>query len=146
MKGIFIRYYMKLLKLALLCICIIACNAFAAEDYYHFDNTADKKRFELLTSQMRCLVCQNETLAASSAPLAADLRKQIFDKIAHGKTDLEIIDYLTSRYGTFILYNPPLNSETWILWFAPGLLLSGSFFYLLYYLRKNRVRQNAVNL
>jgi cytochrome c-type biogenesis protein CcmH len=133
-------------NLLMLILFLFSVGVFAAEDFYHFDNSTDKKRFDVLTSQMRCLVCQNETLAASSAPLAADLRKQIFDKITHGKTDLEIIDYLTSRYGTFILYNPPLNSETWILWFAPGLLLAGGLAYLLYYLRKNQVSQNAVNL
>ncbi|MES2219153.1 MAG: cytochrome c-type biogenesis protein [Pseudomonadota bacterium] len=119
-------------------------NVYAAQDVYQFATSEQSQRFEQLTSQLRCLVCQNQTLAESNAPLANDLRKQIFEKISHGQTDIEILDYLVTRYGNFILYNPPLNSETWLLWFAPALLLLGGLFYLLYYLRKNRERSNAI--
>ncbi len=119
-------------------------NVYAAQDVYQFATPEQSQRFEQLTSQLRCLVCQNQTLAESNAPLANDLRKQIFEKISHGQTDIEILDYLVTRYGNFILYNPPLNSETWLLWFAPALLLLGGLFYLLYYLRKNRERSNAI--
>ena len=120
-------------------------QGFAAQDYYQFADASQAQRFAQLTEQLRCLVCQNQTLAESNAALATDLRKQIYEKISHGQTDIEILDYLVTRYGNFILYNPPLNSETWLLWFTPVLVLLLSFFYLLYYLSKNRKRAHVLN-
>jgi cytochrome c-type biogenesis protein CcmH len=119
--------------------------AFAAQDYYQFADASQAKRFHQLTSQLRCLVCQNQTIAESNSALASDLRNQIYGKISHGQTDIEILDYLVTRYGHYILYNPPLNSETWSLWFTPVLALLLSFAYLLYYLSVNRKRDHAVD-
>jgi cytochrome c-type biogenesis protein CcmH len=99
----------------------------------------------LPTRVKRCLVCQNQTIAESNAGLARDLRKQIYEKITHGQTDIEILDYLVTRYGSYILYSPPLNSETWLLWFMPGMVLLFGFLYLLYYLAKNRKREHVLD-
>lgn len=83
----------------------------------------DEERFHTLTAELRCLVCQNQSLFDSDAPLAKQLKQQIQQQIAAGKTDEEIIQYLTTRFGDFILYNPPVNSNTWALWFMPLLFL-----------------------
>lgn len=80
-------------------------------------------RMKALTEQLRCLVCQNETLADSRADLAEDLRREIRKEIKAGKTDPEIIAFLTQRYGDFILYNPPVKRTTYLLWFGPFVLL-----------------------
>ena len=80
-------------------------------------------RLRNLESELRCLVCQNQTLADSDASLAGDLRREVRALAVAGKSDGEIKDYLVARYGDFILYNPPVKSSTWLLWFGPLLLL-----------------------
>lgn len=111
---------------------------FALQDFYSFEDLSQKKRFDQLTTNLRCLVCQNQNLAESNAPLAIDLRNQIYLKINEGMADKEIINYLVERYGNFILYRPPLNMLTFGLWFGPILLLITSVFYLFYYIYKQR--------
>lgn len=90
---------------------------------YPFNNIEDEARFINLTEKLRCLVCQNQTILDSDATLAKDLRAKVYEQILAGKTDDDIIHYLTTRYGDFILYQPPMNKNTSILWFAPVLLL-----------------------
>src|SRR5947207_328544 len=97
-------------------ILLLTAPAFAA-DIYPFSNYQEQKRFELLTTELRCLVCQNQNLAESNAGLAADLREIIYKKIKQGRSDKEIIQYLVERYGNFILYRPPLTLATLGLWF-----------------------------
>jgi cytochrome c-type biogenesis protein CcmH len=93
-------------------------------------------RMVRITSELRCLVCQNQTIADSHAELAVDLRKQVMEQIKDGKSDQQIIDYMTARYGDFVLYRPPLKTSTAILWFGPGLLLVASLFVLFLVLRR----------
>jgi len=90
-----------------------------------FKNHAQELRFQHLTHQLRCPMCQNETLADSNAPIARDLRNQIFRMMQAGKSDDEIKQYLVARYSDFVLYDPPLTSSTWLLWFGPLLILLG---------------------
>jgi cytochrome c-type biogenesis protein CcmH len=86
------------------------------------------KREHDLAMKLRCLVCQNQTIADSNAELAVDLRRQVREQLAAGKSDTQIIDFMTSRYGDFVLYSPPLKGTTWLLWFGPfALLLIGAF-------------------
>lgn len=80
-------------------------------------------RLKAMSQELRCLVCQNSTLADSDAPLAEDLRKEIRGQMRAGKTDAQITDYLVTRYGDFVRYRPPVNSNTALLWFGPFLLL-----------------------
>ena len=94
------------------------------------DNRELEKRVMALSRQLRCLVCQNETLADSQAELAADLREQIREQMKAGRTDKEIVAFLTDRYGDFVLYRPPLKPRTYVLWFGPFLLLGGGLFAL----------------
>ena len=111
--------------------------AFAKEAQPNED-PAIEQRMKTLTEQLRCLVCQNETLADSRADLAEDLRKQIREQIKAGKSDKEIIAFLTERYGDFVLYNPPVKKTTYLLWFGPFVLLIAGTGVLYRYLRARR--------
>jgi cytochrome c-type biogenesis protein CcmH len=95
-----------------------------------------EQRMKNLTQQLRCLVCQNETLADSQAELAEDLRREIRAQMKAGKTDQEILAYLTQRYGDFVLYKPPVKSTTYLLWFGPFVLLILGVLLLYQYLRR----------
>ena len=101
---------------ALLCTVLMA-TAHAADH-------EEAARARALAEELRCLVCQNQTIADSHAPLAVDLRKQIDRQIADGKSDREIVSYMTDRYGEFIVYRPPFNATTFLLWCGPFLLLA----------------------
>jgi cytochrome c-type biogenesis protein CcmH len=93
-------------------------------------------RVMALASELRCLVCQNETIAASHADLAVDLRNQVREMLKRGASDAEVMDYMTARYGDFVLYRPPLKSTTAFLWFGPALLLVGGLGTLWWVLRR----------
>src|SRR6266498_4056632 len=95
-------------------------------------------RMKNLTEQLRCLVCQNETLADSRADLAEDLRKEIREQMKQGKSDQEIIAFLTQRYGDFVLYNPPVKATTYLLWFGPFVLLILGTVVLFRFLKRRR--------
>jgi cytochrome c-type biogenesis protein CcmH len=97
----------------------------SAVDPLPFKDRAQEVRFQQLTQQLRCLVCQNQDLADSDAELAKDLRKQVFDMMQSGKSDNEIKQYLVARYNDFVLYDPPLKPGTWLLWFSPFALVIG---------------------
>jgi cytochrome c-type biogenesis protein CcmH len=87
---------------------------------------AIEARLIVISEELRCLVCQNESLAGSRAELANDLREEVRKLIQEGKTDTEIKEYLVARYGDFVLYRPPVKPTTWLLWFGPFVLLAGS--------------------
>ncbi len=89
------------------------------------DDPAVEERLKHLAVELRCLVCQNQTLADSNAPLAEDLRREVREMIVKNMSDKEIIDFLVSRYGDFVLYRPPLKSTTTLLWVGPFVLLVG---------------------
>ena len=93
-------------------------------------------RMLAISEELRCLVCQNETLAASHAELAEDLRREVRTLIKQGKTDAEIMDFLVARYGDFVRYRPAMKPTTWLLWFGPFLLLGGAVIGLVMYLRR----------
>ena len=95
----------------------------AAQNLYPFHNATQAKRFKGLTGELRCLVCQNETIAASEAPLAADLRQKVYQQILAGKTDQDILNYMKARYGQFVVFKPAVEPATYVLWYAPIVLL-----------------------
>ena len=97
-----------------------------------------EKRMLRLTEELRCLVCQNQTLADSHADLAIDLKNQVREKLASGMSEQEVIDYMVQRYGDFVLYRPRLFAATWLLWFGPLLLLVLGFGFLIWKLAKHR--------
>lgn len=89
-----------------------------------------------ITSQLRCLVCQNQTIADSQADLAVDLRREVRELLRQGKSDREIVDYMTARYGDFVLYRPPFKATTVLLWLGPSLMLLIGFAVLAGVLRR----------
>ena len=115
---------MKIMRLLLLSLSILNFNiAIAAIDALEFENPSQQKRYQAIIAELRCLVCQNQNLADSDAELAQDLRTKTYDMILNGNSDAEIYEFMQSRYGDFVLYRPPLNSKTWLLWFGPFVLL-----------------------
>lgn len=94
-------------------------------------------RLKAMSHELRCLVCQNQTLSDSNAPLAEDLRREIRAQMREGKTDQEVIDYLVARYGDFVRYRPPVNNSTALLWFGPFIILIIGGFVLYRVLKKH---------
>jgi len=116
-----------------LCFLLVFSVARAQES-----NPQTENRIRQLEEKLRCLVCQNQTLAESNAELAGDLRRQVREQVAAGKTDEQIIDYLVQRYGDFVLYNPPFKATTVLLWVGPFLLLAVGAGVLVAVLRRRR--------
>ncbi|MEP7298061.1 MAG: cytochrome c-type biogenesis protein [Burkholderiales bacterium] len=125
--------------LAALCV---ALPAFAADAPPAAADPVLEARMTRIAAELRCLVCQNQTIAESDADLAKDLRRQVREMLRKGDDDATIIAYMTDRYGDFVLYRPPVKSTTWLLWFGPGLMLLGGFVALVIVLRR-RARAGA---
>ena len=103
------------------------------------------RRVMNLAHELRCLVCQNQTLADSNAPLAQDLRGQIREQLAAGKSEQDVVDFLVARYGDFVLYRPPLKAATVLLWAGPFLFLAFGAFLLVRFVRRRRVAEPALS-
>ncbi|HYU97921.1 MAG TPA: cytochrome c-type biogenesis protein [Pyrinomonadaceae bacterium] len=129
---------MKCVFWSLLIVASLPGFALAREAQPASADPALEERVMNLSRELRCLVCQNETLADSRADLAEDLRNQIREQMKAGKSDKEIVAYLTQRYGKFILYNPPIDPTTYLLWFGPFVLLLAGLFVLFRYLKQRR--------
>lgn len=108
---------------SLVVICLLFAGIAAAVDPMPFRDAAEEARFRALAAELRCVMCQNQSLADSSAPIAKDLRREVFDLMREGRSDAEIKAFLVERYTDFVLYKPPLNARTWWLWFTPLLIL-----------------------
>jgi cytochrome c-type biogenesis protein CcmH len=105
-----------------------------------------EERLVRIASDLRCLVCQNESLAGSPAPLAQDLRREVRDLIRQDKSDAEVKEFLVSRYGDFVLYQPPVKPTTWLLWGGPFVLLVAGIAVLVVYLRRRGGQVRTVAL
>ena len=125
------------MKKLLILVLLISNFAFAGEAMPLTEDPALEARLKAMSQELRCLVCQNSTLADSSAPLAEDLRKEIRSQMRQGKSDKEVVDYLVARYGDFVRYRPPVNNSTALLWFGPFLLLIIGGFVLYRVLKKH---------
>ena len=125
-------------KLLILLLCLLPTFSYAGEAKDLAADPVLEKRMIGLAENLRCLVCQNESLASSHAELAEDLRREVREQMSQGKNDQEIIDYLVARYGDFVLYKPPVKSYTVLLWFGPFALLLIGAGVLVYQLRKRR--------
>jgi len=130
--------------LAFLCVlCASAVNqGFAREAAPMAADVAIEKRMVAISEELRCLVCQNESLSGSHAELAQDLRREIRKMIGEGKTDQEILDFMVARYGDFVRYRPPVKPTTWLLWGGPFVLLAGGIGALIAFLRR-RAKEEA---
>jgi cytochrome c-type biogenesis protein CcmH len=112
--------------------------AFAAEAKPVSDDPALELRVQRLANELRCLVCQNQTIADSNAELAVDLRNQVREQLRQGKSEEEILAYMVQRYGDFVRYRPPVKMQTLVLWIGPFLLLAGGVVALMRHLRRRR--------
>ena len=122
----------------LLLFCLLPIFSYAGEAVDMAKDPVLEKRMIGLAENLRCLVCQNESLASSHADLAEDLRREVREQMQKGMTDQEIIDYLVSRYGDFVLYDPPVKTSTLVLWYGPFALLLIGGGVLAYQLRRRR--------
>lgn len=114
----------NLLRVLLLVAAILpGASALAVIETYEFDTDALYERYKVLSDELRCPKCQNQNIAASNAPIAQDLRKQLHQQLHEGKSDDEIVDFMVQRYGEFVLYRPRWSAATALLWLAPALLL-----------------------
>ncbi len=128
---------MLMKEMLILLVCLFAINlAYANEAAPLADDPVLEQRLIAISDEMRCLVCQNESLSGSRSELAQDLRRQIRELISQGQTDAQIRTYMVDRYGDFILYRPPVKSITLLLWMGPFALMMVGVTSLLIYLRK----------
>lgn len=133
---------MRRLLLALLCLGL-AGTCMAKDAAPTAADPALERRAMALAEELRCLVCQNQTIADSHAPLAVDLKNQIREKLKAGMSDDAIRQYMVARYGDFVLYRPPVKQATALLWFGPFALLLGGFGFLVVYLRRRARAQQG---
>ena len=131
-------YFWFIAFLGVLCVSVVN-PAFSKEAAPLAQDEAVEKRLVDISSELRCLVCQNESLSASNAELAHDLRREIRSQIAAGKSDGEIREFMVSRYGDFVLYRPPLKGTTLLLWFGPALFFAVGLVALIRYLRRRNL-------
>lgn len=127
---------MKPVMAALFCWLLLINGAYAVEEV-ELKSLDDEPRFNELANELRCMVCQNQTIADSNAELARDFRNQVKEKINQGESNEEIRDYMIARYGDYILYRPPFNLATALLWIGPFLLVIIGFFIVLKIVRRS---------
>jgi cytochrome c-type biogenesis protein CcmH len=118
------------LAAALIFFAAAAAQAYTLEEF-QFDSPAQETEFRDLIGKLRCLVCQNESLAGSQAELAQDLRNEVYRMMRAGQSKDEILTFLVDRYGDFVLYDPPLKPSTYLLWFGPFIIIGIAAFYML---------------
>ena len=132
------------MKTWLAALMLLTSSALASNiEVYKFDDPQQEAIYKQLTEELRCLVCQNQNIADSNAPLAQDLRREVFRLLSEGRTDHEILDYMVTRYGDFVLYRPPVKGVTLMLWAGPALLAGIGVLILWRSLRRRRDSQSA---
>lgn len=114
-------------RLKLIILLALALPAFGGVEYKKFADPKREQAYQLLINELRCLVCQNQTIASSNAALAKDLRRQVYEMLQQGKSRQQIVDFMLQRYGDFVLYNPPFKAKTSVLYLAPIAFLALGF-------------------
>ena len=133
----------RAVRSCLLVLCCVCVPVASATEIRTFKDTTEQLRYERLVEELRCLVCQNQSLADSDADLARDLRDEVYQIIQSGKSDEEAVQFLVERYGDFVLYRPPVKPTTWLLWFGPLLLLVFAIGLLVSIIRRNQKQQDT---
>jgi cytochrome c-type biogenesis protein CcmH len=126
-----------------LMIMMLISVANARIEEHQFDNAEQEQRYHFLIDELRCLVCQNQNLADSNAELAQDLREQVYLMIKNGDTNENIINFMVSRYGDFVLYRPPLKPTTYMLWVGPFIILLIALIVVVQFIRKRQQSKPA---
>ena len=128
------------MKLITLLVLLLSFSAYAqlqqVQEPLVFENQQQQDRFDQLTKELRCLVCQNQNLADSDAPWAHDLRREVHAMLQTGQSDKQIKQFMVERYGDFVLYRPPVQTNTYLLWVAPLILLLGGALVLRFNIKK----------
>jgi cytochrome c-type biogenesis protein CcmH len=135
------KYLITSLVASLVLLLVLGAQPLSAAvtlESFTFAHEADKERFKHLIGQLRCLVCQNQSLLDSDAELAHDLRAEVYEMMTSGRSDQEITTFLVDRYGDFVLYNPPIKPSTYLLWFGPFVLLAIAALLLLRAVRRQK--------
>lgn len=127
---------MKFLNILFLLIFSFSC--YAGVEYKKFDTPEQENAYKILIEELRCLVCQNQTIADSNAELAQDLRRQVHEMLLEGKSKDEIATFMTDRYGDFVLYNPPFKAKTGLLWIGPIVFLLIGLVILILFTRRKK--------
>ncbi|MEW6990188.1 cytochrome c-type biogenesis protein CcmH [Colwelliaceae bacterium 6441] len=136
---------MKFFGIMLLLIASFSSQAWET-DTYVFNDEVTEVRYKSLVKELRCPKCQNQNLADSNSPIAADLRREVYELLEQGKSDGEIVNFMVKRYGEFVLYRPQVSSLTYVLWFGPALLLFIGVIIVVMILRKKPVKKETVVL
>ena len=129
-------------RLLFIFLLMMSCSSYAV-DTRQLSDPKQQETYETLTRELRCLVCQNQTIADSNAELAADLRRQVYEMLEQGKSRQEIIQFMTDRYGDFVLYKPPFKGKTSILWIAPVVFLLIGLITVFFFIQR---KKGAANL
>jgi len=132
---------MKFLTVLILFTLSLTC--YAGVEYKKFNTPEQEHTYKVLTEELRCLVCQNQTIADSNAELAKDLRRQVYEMLQQGKSKEQITDYMTERYGDFVLYNPPFKIKTSLLWIGPIAFLIIGLVLLIVFSRTKKSTKNT---
>lgn len=112
--------------------------SYAAVEIKKFESPQQEQRYKNIIEELRCLVCQNQNLAGSDAGLAQDLRKQVYKMLREGQSDKEIMDFMVTRYGDFVLYRPPFKASTFFLWVGPFIIFAIGLFVLIRFIRQRK--------
>ncbi len=126
--------------LTLLLICMSAAVLAVQIEFHSFENAQKERLYLDLIAELRCVKCQNQNLAESNAELAQDMREKTYQMIVEGKTRKDVVNYMTARYGDFVLYRPPFKAKTLLLWIGPVLLLFFGLYFLLKVIRNQKTR------
>jgi cytochrome c-type biogenesis protein CcmH len=127
--------------LILLLLMFASWLSHANVEVYQFDNPAQEETYKELVEELRCLVCQNQSIAESNAELAQDMRRKTYELVKSGKTKSEVRAYMAERYGDFMLYSPPLKPMTWALWFGPLVALLAGFVFVVRIMRQQKINR-----
>jgi cytochrome c-type biogenesis protein CcmH len=131
-----------MIKIMALVLSLLALPLSAVVEYHPFADPEKEQIYQTLISELRCLVCQNQTIADSNADLAKDLRQQVYEMLQHGKSQQEVVDFMTQRYGDFVMYRPAFSIKTGLLWLGPIVfLLIGIFIVVMLARQKKATRQ-----
>ena len=129
-------------RLLFILILMLSGSAYAV-DTLQFSDPKQQETYETLTKELRCLVCQNQTIADSNAELAADLRRQVYEMLEKGKSREEIVQFMTDRYGDFVLYKPAFAGKTTLLWIAPVIFLLMGLITVFFFIRRKNASANS---
>ncbi len=139
--------YNILSKLILLIVLSCPFNVVAAPvEIFQFDSPEKEKIFHKLSEELRCLVCQNQSVAESNADLAKDLRLEIYTMLQKGKTEEEIVSFMVDRYGDYVLYRPPFEPMTWLLWFGPVIIFFVGMVFVVRYVKAQNMSKQVDGL